>query len=130
MKKNKNTRKTLLLSVLLSAGALVGVVFIGIGVYIYSNQLKVEFFENAEVGVNETAYNDQFVKSVKNGRITTEKTPIDTSNIGKITVSLAVRSDFGPEEVSPILFLLWIVKVRKYRSQTVWKLTLEMRLIC
>ena len=99
MKKNKNTRKTLLLSVLLSASALVGVVFIGIGVYIYSNQLKVEFFENAEVGVNETAYNDQFVKSVKNGRITTEKMPIDTSNIGKITVSLAVRSDFGPEEV-------------------------------
>lgn len=101
MKRNKNTHriKTLLIAVLLSAGALAGIVLIGIGVYVRSNQLNIEFFENAEVGVNETAYNDQFVKSVKNGRITTEKKLIDTSNVGKINISLSVKPDFGSEEV-------------------------------
>ena len=51
------------------------------------------------MGVNETAYNDQFVKSIKNGRITTEKTLINTSNVGKVDVSLAVKPIFGPEEI-------------------------------
>ena len=81
------------------AGALICVLLIGLGLYVHSTQLKIEFFDNAEVGVNETAYNDQFVKSIKNGRITTEKMLIDTSNIGEINVSLAVKPSFGPEEV-------------------------------
>ena len=99
MKKNKNPRKTLLLSVLLSAGALVGAALIGLGVFVHSRQMKIEFIENAEVGLNETVYNDQFVKSIKNGRITTEKELLDTSNLGKINISLAVKPDFGSEEV-------------------------------
>ena len=98
-RRNTRRRKAMLLPVLLSAGALVGVVLIGLGVYVYSRQLKIEFIENAEVGVNEAVYNDQFVKSIKNGRITTEKTLIDTSNVGKLDVSLAVKPDFGSEEV-------------------------------
>ena len=104
MKTRKRTRhaKLSLLDVVMVTGALIGLVVIAFGIYIYSKntgKLTVEFFENAEVGVNETAYNDQFVKSIKNGRITTEKKLIDTSNVGKIDVSLAVKSDSGSEEV-------------------------------
>ena len=85
-------------AVLLIAAALAGIVLIGVGLYVYPKQLTVEFFENAEVGVNETAYNVQFVKSVKNGRITTEKMLIDTSSLGTIDVSLSVKPFLGAEE--------------------------------
>ena len=101
MRTRRRTRRSRVspLLVLLAAGALVGIIVIGIGVYISSSQLKVEFIENAEVGINETAYNDQFVKRIRNGQITTEKTLIDTSNLGQIEVSLAVKSFSGSEEV-------------------------------
>lgn len=97
--KKTRRRKISLLDALLAAGTVVGLVVIAFGIYIYSTQLTVEFIENAEVGVNETAYNDQFVKSIRNGSITTEKTLIDTSNLGKVDVSLAVKPVFGSEEV-------------------------------
>ena len=97
--RRRRHRNTSLLDVLLVVGALVGLVVIGFGIYIYPKDLTVEFFENAEVGVNETAYNDQFIKNIKNGRVTTKKTLIDTSNLGKVDVSLAVKPFFGSEEV-------------------------------
>ena len=87
------------LPVLLAAGILAVIVLAGLGVYFFSSQLKIEFIENAEVGINETAYNDQFVKRIRNGRITTEKTLIDTSHLGQVEVSLAVKSFSGSEEV-------------------------------
>ena len=88
-----------LLPALWAAGIFVTIVVICFGVYTYTNQLKIEFFENAEVGINETVYNDEFVKSIQNGRIVTEKRLIDTSNLGKVDVSLTVKSAFGSEEV-------------------------------
>ena len=87
------------LPVLLAAGILAVIVLIGLGVYFSSSQLKIEFVENAEVGINEAAYNDQFVKRIRNGRITTEKTLIDTSHLGQVEVSLSVKSFSGSEEV-------------------------------
>ena len=98
-RRRRRRAKISLPGALLAAGTLAGLVVIGFGIYIYATQLKIEFIENAEVGVNETAYNDQFVKSIKNGRITTEKTPIDTSNVGKVDVSLEVKPNFGAEEI-------------------------------
>ena len=98
-RKRTHHKKTSLLTVLWAVSVFVGIVVIGLGVYIYSTQLKIEFSENAEVGVNETAYNDQFVKSIKNGKIITEKTLLDTSSVGTISVSLAVKPNFGSEEV-------------------------------
>lgn len=97
MKTSKTGRPTIAL--LLAAGAFVGVVLFGFIVYIWSIQLNIEFIENAEVGVNEIAYSDQFVKSIKNGRIISETTQIDTSHIGKITIPLAVQTVFGSEKV-------------------------------
>lgn len=101
MKTGRKTRraKSPLPAVLLAAGAAAVVALIGLVVYINSKQLKIEFVENAEVDVNVTAYNDQFVKSIKNGRITTEKVLINTSKVGKVDVSLTVKPDFGAEEV-------------------------------
>ena len=97
METHKKTRQSkTLLSAVLSA---VGIALIGLGVYFYPKQPTVEFFENAEVGVNETAYNDQFVRGIKNGRITTEKALIDTSNLGTVDVSLTVKPTWGSEEI-------------------------------
>lgn len=97
MKKSK--KKYRAKALLISACACAGVILIGLGVYLLSRQLDIEFVENPEVGVNETAYNDQFVKSIKNGKIITEKAPIDTSHIGETAVSLAVKPIFGAEKV-------------------------------
>ena len=101
MRRNRRRRrtKTPLLAVLLTVGVLASAVLIGFGVYVNSTRLKIEFYENAEVGVNETAYNDQFVKNLKNGRITTEKMLIDTSKVGKVEVTLAVKPNFGAEAI-------------------------------
>lgn len=84
---------------LLSACVFAGIVLISLAVYAFSKQLRVEIDENAEVGVNETAYNDQFVKSIKNGTILTEKELLDTSSVGEINVSLAVKPIWGSEKV-------------------------------
>ena len=99
MNRKRRGRKSSPLPVLLSVCAFVGIVLIGFGVYIYSQQLKIEFWDHAEVGVNETAYNDQFVKNIKNGKIITEKALIDTSNMGEINISLTVKPDWGSEQV-------------------------------
>lgn len=98
-RKRRRHPKVSLPAVFLAVGALVGIVLIGLGVYTSSSQMKIEFIENAEVGVNETVYNDQFVKSIRNGTITTEKALIDTSNLGQVEVSLAAKSFSGSEEV-------------------------------
>ena len=97
MKTSKTGRPAI--AYLLAAGALAGIVLFGFIVYIWSIQLNIEFMENAEVGVNEIAYSDQFVKSIKNGEIISETTRIDTSHIGTITVPLAVKTVFGSEKV-------------------------------
>ena len=86
-------------ALLIAAGALVGIVLFGLIVYTQSIQPSIEFIENAEVGVNEIAYSDQFVKSIKNGEIIPETARIDTSHIGRVTISLAVKTVFGSEKV-------------------------------
>ena len=86
-------------TVLLSAAALISVVLIGLYFYINSKQLKIEFYENAEVNVNEAADNYQFVKSIENGEIVTEKTPVDTASVGEKNITLTVKPIFGAEKV-------------------------------
>ena len=86
-------------TVLLSAAALICVFLIGLSVYINSNQLKIEFYENAEVSVNEAVDNYQFVKSIENGEILTEKTLIDTASVGEKNIALTVKPVLGAEKV-------------------------------
>ncbi len=68
-------------------------------IFMSANRLKIEFFEDAEIGLNETADNLQFIKSVEHGKIVTERAPIDTSTVGEKDVSITVKPSFGPEKV-------------------------------
>lgn len=84
---------------MLSVIAFFCIVLIGLSVYINSKQLKVEFYENPEVNVNETVDNYQFIKRIENGTIITEKTLIDTASVGEKNISLTVKPVFGSEKV-------------------------------
>lgn len=64
----KNRKRHRIKTLLLSAGTFfAGVVLIGFAVYAQSKQLKIVLIESANAGVNETVYNDRFVKSIENG---------------------------------------------------------------
>lgn len=73
-------------------------------IYINSKQLVIEFYEGAEVSINEPSYNYDFVKTMENGEILTEKTLVDTSKPGEQTVSLTVKPTFGAEKVFTVVF--------------------------
>ena len=92
-KSKKTGIKVLLALVLVSAVLISGVI------YVNSKQFSIEFYENATVNINEKADNYQFVKSIENGEILTEKTPIDTSSLGEKEISLTVKPSFGSEKV-------------------------------
>ena len=81
--------------IILSAVAFVGIAVLVCVLYLHSKALVVEFYENAEVGVNEAADNHQFVKQLENGEILTEKAPIDTRTLGEQTVVLRIKPTFG-----------------------------------
>lgn len=68
-------------------------------IFMSANRLKIEFFEDAEVGLNEAADNLQFIKSVEHGKVVTERAPIDTSTAGEKDVFITVKPSFGPEKV-------------------------------
>ena len=93
-RKRKNTCTKILAAIFL-----VCVVLSCMVIYTHSKQLVVEFYENAEVGVNETADNYQFVKALKNGEILTEKAEIDTSKVGEQNISLRIKPALGSEKV-------------------------------
>ncbi|MCH5192048.1 MAG: D-alanyl-D-alanine carboxypeptidase family protein [Oscillospiraceae bacterium] len=65
-----------------------------------SKHVVIEFYENPEVNVNETADNYQFIKTLKNCKILTEKTEIDTSKVGKQSIDLEIKPSFGRKYVT------------------------------
>lgn len=85
--------------VILSAAVLACVAFVGLMIYRNAKQLVIEFYEAAEINVNEAADIYQFVKRIENGKILTENLPIDTSHVGKQSVSLTVKPVFGSKQV-------------------------------
>lgn len=82
-----------------SAIALACVAAMGSFLYIRSKRLEVAFYENAQVNLNETADTYQFIKTLRNGKILTEKTEIDTSKTGEQTIYLTVKPLFGEKRV-------------------------------
>lgn len=91
---SKKKRITRLLAVVLACAVLISSV-----IFVNSKKLVIEFYENAEVNINETADNYQFIKTIKNGEILTEKTEIDTASVGEKKISLTVKPTFGAEDV-------------------------------
>lgn len=100
MDKNRRKRKSKKTRIIkLSAVVLACVVLISSVIFVNSKKLVIEFYENAEVSVNETADNYQFIKNLENGEILTEKTEIDTASVGEKKISLTVKPTFGAKEV-------------------------------
>ena len=93
-RRSKKKRITRLLAVVLACAVLISSV-----IFVNSKKLVIEFYENAEVNVNETADNYQFIKNLENGEILTGKTEIDTSSVGEKKISLTVKPTFGAEKV-------------------------------
>ena len=96
MKRKPERKKTIIIA--LTAAILVCAVAIVSVIVINSKALVVEIEENAVVNINETVDNYQFVKMLKNGKIITEKTAIDTSSLGEREVTLIIKSDLGKEK--------------------------------
>lgn len=95
--KRKQKRKNKGLTVFIFAVFLACAVFT---VYMESKHVVIEFYENPEVNVNETADNYQFIKTLKNCKILTEKTEIDTSKVGKQSIDLEIKPSFGRKYVT------------------------------
>ncbi|MCH5189994.1 MAG: D-alanyl-D-alanine carboxypeptidase family protein [Oscillospiraceae bacterium] len=85
--KSKKTRIVKLLAVVLA--------FVFLTIFECLKQYEIEIYENTEISVNETADNYQFIKELKNVKILTEKTEIDTSTVGEQYVYLTVKPTIG-----------------------------------
>lgn len=82
-------------AILISAAAIICVAVLCLALYFISRQPVIKFVENAEVGINESADNYQFVSELKNCEILTEKAQIDTKSLGEKVITLSVKSDLG-----------------------------------
>ena len=73
---------------------LVLVLILGVFIFIKSKELKVTFKKNVKIEINEKAYNTDYIKKVKNGKVISKKKVIDTSKLGKKKVNIVVRDYF------------------------------------
>ena len=93
----KRKRKNTGLTVFIFAVFLAGVVLTLVQA---ATPVVIELYEDREVNVNETADNYQFIKTLKNCKILTEKTEIDTSKVGKQSIDLEIKPFLGRKYVT------------------------------
>lgn len=63
------------------------------------NKLQVDYKKEVEIGINQIAYNTDYIHTIKNGKIKTEKEPIDTSKLGKQTINIIIIDDNNEEHI-------------------------------
>ncbi len=63
-----------------------------------SKVLKVTFKNNIEININEEAYNTDYIKNIKNGKLITKKELIDTSKLGKKKINIKIKNYFNKEK--------------------------------
>ncbi len=61
-------------------------------------KIKIDIKENVEINVNSEYYNLDGIKEIKNGEIATEKELVDTSKVGKKTITIEVKNKLGKKE--------------------------------
>ena len=83
------------LIIILIVIALLGV---GIGIFISSKKFEVTLMDKRIASLNTEVYNTDFIVKVKNGEITSKKERIDTSKVGKQTITITCKNFFKKEE--------------------------------
>ena len=63
-----------------------------------TNELEVELVDKVEVSINEEIYNTQYVKSVKNGNVVTDKERIDTTKVGEQEIIIKIKDEKDKEK--------------------------------
>ena len=96
MKEKKRICKLLiLLSIII---ILIGIFYISYEWYKEKNKLKVFLNSNLEVEINSEVYMLSFINGVENGEILTEDSIIDTSSLGRKTLKIDIKNNFGDIE--------------------------------
>ena len=63
-------------------------------IFIKSNELKITLKKNKTLEINTKAYNSDYIKKIKNGKVI-KKELIDSSKLGIKTVRINIRNNFG-----------------------------------
>ena len=94
MKKNLNSKKKII--IILSIIIFV-IIILGISGYFFYNsrKLKVNLDSDRIVNINDEVYNIDYIKSVKNGTIVSDKENVDTSVLGKKKIGLKIKNYFN-----------------------------------
>ena len=73
------------------------IIILGIGGYLFYNskKLKVNLVSDRVVNINDEIYNTDYIKSIKNGTIISDKENVDTSIIGKKKIVLKIKNYFN-----------------------------------
>ncbi len=92
-KKVNNKKKTIIIiSIIIFVFLL-----LGISGYLFYNskKLKVNLASDRIVNINDEVYNTDYIKSVKNGTIVSDKQLVDTSIVGKKKIVLKIKNYFN-----------------------------------
>ena len=73
------------------------ILILGIGGYLFYNskKLKVNLVSDRVVNINDEVYNTDYIKSVKNGTIISDKKQVDTATLGKKKIVLKIKNYFN-----------------------------------
>lgn len=92
-KKVNNKKKTIIIiSIIIFVFLILGI----IGYLFYkSRKLKVNLVSDRIVNINDEVYNTDYIKSVRNGTIVSDKQLVDTSIVGKKKIVLKIKNYFN-----------------------------------
>ena len=92
-KKVNNKKKTIIIvSIVISIFLILGIV----GYLFYdSKKLKVNLDSDRVVNINDEVYNTDYIKSIKNGTIVSDKKQVNTSIMGKKKIVLKIKNYFN-----------------------------------
>lgn len=96
----KGTKKRKINTKLVAVIGVLGAILLGVSTIplMKGPKIKIDIKENVEVTVNSEYYNLDGIKEIKNGEIATEKELIDTSKVGKKTITIEVKNKLGKKE--------------------------------
>ena len=89
----KRKKKIIIFSIIIIN--LILIISIGILIFINSKNLKIILKKDRAININDKAYNTDFIKKVKNGRIISNKKLIDTSKLGDKKITIKIKNYFN-----------------------------------
>ena len=101
MKKKEKKRKTKKNVILILSIVILLLILISVGTYLFvkSTELKVNIKKNITVNINEEVYNIDYINSIKNGTLITEKKKIDTTKLGNQKIKIKVKNYYNKSKI-------------------------------